>query len=333
MNATYAIPRIIRLLFAALLLLAPYLIVESAHSEPRDDHFKSGKRDGAWGVGAVIQQTASAGSRSGAQASRGSARPSPIVESWQDAAEAERCGTDAACVGSSARASATCVANPALGVTGAWTVERGTRTNRDTNTSQDLGYRCRDASGNPVTPEGQPIVITVTRSDFAALPVQPATAHAGPDVGYLPVGMDLIVYADAPDQTLDTTLLGTPVQVRALPIRYAWDFGDGNTLATADPGKPYPDATVTSRYEHAGWYDVTLTTTYAGQFSVNGGPWQDIDGTITVASPPVAVYSRSFESRLIDPNTAPEDEPGTAIPARTPETEGAPADHPRHRTQ
>lgn len=229
----------------------------------------------------------------------------------------------AACSGQNA-------ANAATGGSAAWTAQSGTETDRRTGASSNLGFRCVDVNGNPVTPDGGPIVITVTQQDFASLPVQPAVAHAGPSVGYLPVGMDLIVYAEATEQTLDTTLLATPVRVRATPVRYHWDFGDGNSLDTSKAGRPYPSRDITSRYAHEGWYDVTLTTTYSGQFSVNGGAWQDIDGTITVDSDPVAIYSKSFESRLVDPNTAPDDAGSLELPPRTPDTEGPRAEAPVH---
>lgn len=161
----------------------------------------------------------------------------------------------------------------------------------------------------------------VTQEQFASLPVKAAVAHAGPTVGVLPVHMDLIAYAESESQTLSTTILGQPVQVRATPVSYHWDFGDGKSLTTSTPGRPYPAKDVTSTYEHQGWYDITLTTTYSGQFSVAGGPWQDVAGTIDVSSEPIEIYSRSYESRLVNPdkNTADDD---FTPPRRGAKTEG-----------
>lgn len=214
-----------------------------------------------------------------------------------------------------------------------YAAQSGTRTDTRDNSSQSLGYRCVDTAGRPANADGTPVVITVTQQDFASLPVRPARAHAGPDVGYLPVNMDLIVYAESTEQTLDTVPLGTPVQVRATPVSYHWDFGDGSTLDTARPGRPYPANDLTHRYQHQGWYDITLTTTYAGEFSVAGGPWQDIDGTVTVASEPVALYSKSFASRRVDMDDPSADHEKIEPPPRTPETQGPPADRPQHRRE
>ena len=192
-----------------------------------------------------------------------------------------------------------------------------------TGTETTNGYSCiTPGTPNAVTPEGEPVVITVTRSDFAELPVQPLGAHAGPDEGWLPVNMVNVLYADPATQTLETELLGVPVQVRAIPIEYHWDLGDGNTITTKKPGQPFPSEQVSATYTQEGWYDITLTTTFAGQFSVDGGQWQDIDGTIEIASDPVPLFSKSLESRLVNPDIPIDEEADPWIPARTPDTEG-----------
>ncbi|MGO1896651.1 MAG: hypothetical protein ACTH1O_12530, partial [Brachybacterium sp.] len=71
-----------------------------------------------------------------------------------------------------------------------------------------------------------------------------------------------------------------------------------------------------------GWYDITLTTTFSGQFSVAGGEWQDIDGTIEVTSDPVPIYSKSLESRLVNGDVPVDEDEDPWIPERTPDTEG-----------
>ncbi|GAA1717383.1 PKD domain-containing protein [Brachybacterium phenoliresistens] len=202
------------------------------------------------------------------------------------------------------------------------TLQEGTRTDRVNQTSQDLGVRCYSALVGDPAAGGAAVVITVTREDFAKLPVIAPEAHAGPVDGWVPVNMDVVLYTDAEDQTLETSVLGIPVQIRAIPVSYTWDLGDGNTITTSESGRPYPAKDVTGTYRYEGWYDVTLTTTYAGQFSVAGGPWQDIEGTIDVASEPVALFSKSLESRLVDGDVPVDEDADPWIPARSPDTEG-----------
>lgn len=195
----------------------------------------------------------------------------------------------------------------------------------DTRSGQEsetlLDYECR-ARGGTLVQGGQPVVITVTREDFASMPVQPLVASAGPPEGWLPVNMVNVLYAESETQTMDMTLLGTPVQVRAIPVSYHWDLGDGNTITTTDPGAPYPSEQVSATYTQEGWYDVTLTTTFSGQFSVAGGAWQDIDGTIDVASEPIPIFSKSLESRLVNGDVPVDEEGDPWVPERTAETEG-----------
>lgn len=178
-------------------------------------------------------------------------------------------------------------------------------------------------AGPAKQPEDEkPVVITVTQKDFAKLPVKAAKAHAGPEQGWLPANMDLVLYADSEPQELETELLDTPVRIRATPVEYRWDLGDGNVLVTDDPGEPWPSKDVSATFAYEGWYDVTLTTTYEGQFSVEGGEWQDIDGTLEIASDPQEVYSKSLESRLINPDRPHDEEKDPFVPKRSKDTEG-----------
>ena len=214
---------------------------------------------------------------------------------------------------------------PVEGVT-----QRGTRVDNKTGDRIDLGVRCA-RPGTPEAAEAAPVVITVTREDFAKMPVKPLQANAGPQDGWLPVNMVNVLYTEPAAQELSVELLDTPVAIRATPVSYHWDLGDGNTITTSDPGKPYPAEVVTSTYTQEGWYDITLTTTFSGQFSVAGGEWQDIDGTIEVASDPVPIFSKSLESRLVNGDVPIDEDEDPWVPERAPDTEGPKDPEARHR--
>ncbi|MDN5900276.1 MAG: PKD domain-containing protein, partial [Brachybacterium sp.] len=214
---------------------------------------------------------------------------------------------------------------PVEGVT-----QRGTRVDNESGETDDLGVRCA-LPGTPEYADAPPVVITVTREDFARLPVEPLQPHAGPPEGWLPVNMVNVLYTDPSTQLLNTELLDTPVAIRATPVSYHWDLGDGNTITTTNPGKPFPSEAVSSAYTQEGWYDITLTTTFSGQFSVAGGEWQDIDGTIEVTSDPVPVFSKSLESRLVNGEVPVDEDDDPWIPERTSDTEGPLDPDARHR--
>ena len=146
---------------------------------------------------------------------------------------------------------------------------------------------------------GAPAVPVVTESDFQSLGVEPLVAHIGPPSGWIPIGIDMIAWAESDVQTFDMEMLGQAVQVRATPVKYVWDFGDGTVLTTSFPGRPYPEKDVSMRYVHQGWYEVSLVTQLSGEYSVNGGAWQPIAGNIEVASEKRWVYSDLRESRLV----------------------------------
>lgn len=297
-------------------------------------------------------QTGSQGNRPKEVAANPSLVANPIKNIWK-ALQVDRptCASDRArngCAQTALSCGQRSFTTGILGRNEKWQAQQGERLDTRSGARSSLGYRCVDTAARPKpavapaadpaapgapAPAPEPVVVVVTQSDFASLPVAPAVAHAGPPSGYLPVNMDLIAYAESQEQTLDTVLLGTPVQVRATPVEYRWDFGDGNTITTHTPGRPYPAKDIVNRYEQEGWYDITLSTTYTGQYSVAGGPWEDIDGTVTIDSAPVSIYSRSFESHLVDPDADPgdvDDEQPAELPPRTPDNQGPRDSHPRN---
>jgi len=139
-----------------------------------------------------------------------------------------------------------------------------------------------------------------TLADFQRLPLPAGTPNIEPSNGYTLVGVPTNVYADAEPVTLDTELLGFPVQVRATPSRYSWDFGDGNAHGpTEDAGAPYPDLRITHEYASSGVHGVELTTYYSGEYSVAGGPWLPVPGEAEVTSGAVDVEALAGRNRLV----------------------------------
>lgn len=100
------------------------------------------------------------------------------------------------------------------------------------------------------------------------------------------VNFDTIFYTQAQPFTATVTLLGQQVDIVAEAVEYTWHHGDGQTTATTSPGAPYPSKEITYRYSDA---DITVRprvdVTYSARFRVNGGAWQDIPETLTIAGP------------------------------------------------
>ncbi|WP_051480417.1 PKD domain-containing protein [Cellulomonas sp. KRMCY2] len=144
-------------------------------------------------------------------------------------------------------------------------------------------------------------LVVLSVEEFRRLPLTASTPQYQPDDGRGLVNKDLIVYADPAPQTLATTVLGVPVAVRATPVAFAWDFGDGSEpLVTTDPGAPYPNHTVSYPYRQAGEFAVQLVTTWQGQYQVNGaGPWYPVAGTAATTSVPFTAQVFEAHAHLV----------------------------------
>ncbi len=117
--------------------------------------------------------------------------------------------------------------------------------------------------GPPVCASAADITPGMVLSAFRRLPLTPSPLVVQPDRGWALVNKPTVVHADGGPQTLTTTILGTAVTIAPTPTSYAWDFGDGATLTTADPGRPWPTGTLTHTYQRVGTYTIALTTTWS----------------------------------------------------------------------
>jgi hypothetical protein len=100
------------------------------------------------------------------------------------------------------------------------------------------------------------------------------------------VNFDTIFYTTPHTVTRNVILLGQPVLVEATPQSFTWNYGDGDSSTTEDPGAPYPAKDVTHQYLLAHiTVRPSVDVSYAGRFRVGNGPWQVIPGTVTIAGP------------------------------------------------
>ncbi|SFL91462.1 hypothetical protein [Geodermatophilus ruber] len=122
---------------------------------------------------------------------------------------------------------------------------------------------------------------------FQTLPLPELVTQQQPPGNGL-AGLPVIFFTDGSQttQTFTVTIRGFTVDIVATATGFTWHTGDGAELTTTDPGAPYPDHTVTHDYR-SGTYTASLTTTWSGTFSVNGGASADVPGTTTTDGPPV----------------------------------------------
>jgi hypothetical protein len=100
--------------------------------------------------------------------------------------------------------------------------------------------------------------------------------------------------------TFQVPILGQAVVLRVTAEHYDWTFGDGASLTTDTPGPPFEAGTACSAdadckgyvhhtYRSPGRYPVQVTLTWHGEFSVEGGAWQDIPQRLELMSPAVSL--------------------------------------------
>ena len=129
---------------------------------------------------------------------------------------------------------------------------------------------------------GAGVPVVVTSSDVSKVMANGSGITRQPPGAKALVSKIVIVYTSGDSQTMETQVGGAPVTIVATPASYTWDWGDGTTTTTKDPGAAYPDHTVFHKYSHtADNVVISLTTTWTATYSVGGGPAQPISGTLT----------------------------------------------------
>ena len=94
-------------------------------------------------------------------------------------------------------------------------------------------------------------------------------------------------------------------RIRAVPVAYRYEYGDGHDLKTHSAGSPVSsqysgqslhETSTSYAYPMVGNFHAYVTVTYAGQYSIDGGPWQFFGTEVSRISEPVLV--RVWESEV-----------------------------------
>lgn len=122
-----------------------------------------------------------------------------------------------------------------------------------------------------------------TQADLRRLAIEPLQVNQQPAAGPTLIRKPTIVYAQPAQQQFRTVLFDDfGVEIVVMPSSYTWDFGDGETVTTAEPGRPYPAFDVTHTYLELGTYRISLTTAWSGRYRFDTdvpGRWRDVEGT------------------------------------------------------
>lgn len=102
-----------------------------------------------------------------------------------------------------------------------------------------------------------------------------------------------------PQEIASVHLLGRTVRIRPLSKSFVYRFGDGERFGpTPDAGGTFPNGGIRHTYEKMATPSVTVVATYGGEFSVDGGQWQQVGETVVINGPPTSVQVREATARL-----------------------------------
>jgi hypothetical protein len=96
------------------------------------------------------------------------------------------------------------------------------------------------------------------------------------------------------------TLLGHDLRIKPTFKSNTYVYGDGASSGkTSSFGGVYPNGDITHPYDKKGSYKVHATTTYGGEFSLDGGPWMTIPGTVAINGPTQTLQVVTAKNRLV----------------------------------
>ena len=147
------------------------------------------------------------------------------------------------------------------------------------------------------------LLLAQVEQAWETMQIAPNTYQTQPSAGFAiaELGVNLIV--DSNPRTLDVTLMGTPVTIRAVATQYTWTNTDGTTWTSTSPGKPFEQGGAPFAFPRAPEHRTTftLTTTWRGEFTTNAGAtWRDAPGTATTTSNSTTVHVYNPHTHLVD---------------------------------
>ncbi len=152
---------------------------------------------------------------------------------------------------------------------------------------------------NPASP-------VVTWADLASFRPAIGVAHVEP-AQWTVHGLETNVYISGAPHVVSGSLFGLPADVRFIPLSYVFDYGDGATQTTAEPGASWAElgveeferTTTSHRYDSIGNYAIAVGITYAAEYQFADEPWATVAGTLTVPANTLGILVGDADTVLV----------------------------------
>lgn len=165
-----------------------------------------------------------------------------------------------------------------------------------------LGSRCMIPAENE--PSEQQV-----REAFRRTPVPKSELMIQPPDGRTLVNFETILRTEAEQFTRSMNLLGFEVDLEISPSEFRWVHGDGTDQTSSWPGRSYATSIpvsssryITHSYTQKGTVEPRVNTIWTARYRVNGGPWQPVNGTVTIEGDPVDLQILEAVPMLVDPD-------------------------------
>jgi len=126
-----------------------------------------------------------------------------------------------------------------------------------------------------------------------------------PPGGRTLVNFETIFSTEAEPFTASVRLVGRDVDLRVRPVGFVWTHGDGTSQRSDSPGRRYARGVALSEYLTHVYTDAGVTVRprvsveYGASFRVDGGPWREVIGTVTVPGEPVDLRIVEAQPQLV----------------------------------
>ncbi|MBD8870565.1 hypothetical protein [Nocardioides donggukensis] len=152
---------------------------------------------------------------------------------------------------------------------------------------------CTPADPTAAPPAPPQVTEPIVRRALRRIPLPGSSIVVQPPGGRTLVNFDTLFRTEAAPLQRTVRLLGRRVDLEIWASSFTWRHGDGTQQVSTSPGRAFAEGVSMDEYVSHRYADAQVTvrpavdTTYSARFRVDGGPWQDVVGTVTIAGEPV----------------------------------------------
>lgn len=168
-------------------------------------------------------------------------------------------------------------------------------------TTANLGSQCFEPDEAPAA---QAVTAEAVLRAFERIPVPASEVVIQPPGGETLVNLDTVFSTEAEPFRRTIGLLGHRVELDIWASEFRWVNGDGTVLVTDWAGRAWSKGAkvgelITHRYDEARrGLRPRVDTTWSARYRVDGGPWRDVGGTVTITGDPHDLAVLSAEPKL-----------------------------------